>query len=636
MRKLNKALHCVIGVIGFVLFLFTASAVGQQPGPELLQQMHDLARKAQSCGMNATCLNDIQQEMQKLNKALQGVYGTPKTPSQDEIARQQTQQDAVKESLADKQDDPCYAVYQQKETAKRVHGSDLPWLSCVPLEIQVRWEVRERNTLQGYDAQFTTEESYPGYLSTLRDQHNRKRVLQYQLIGPAPRGRVKGQARIVDAAGTFTGVKYKGIFASEAFAKKPFAAGKSDFAIEDDGSSIEYIYSMSHGEPSAVLEQELRLVGREVSARVKGPQADLGFAFEDPSITQYEAASISPREIADGMRSGRLEKIFPVAYQADVIGLSQTGQVTLTILFDRQPGRLAVTPADPFQAMGPNEKGDFQPQEKVYSLKNGGQTKLHWAVSGQKPWLSVSAASGTLAPGAVASVMVRPNDKARKLKEGVHKSTLAFTNKTNGRGNTHREVILDVGKEEKWRIHISGYETSKGSVAVFQSGSWVRAYYGVRFNYKIWIDFTIRRQKGKWKYKKGNYSVADVGQGSLYDSVLWTHKSIKCVRNCNKIRALKGSGITGTIVPAKSVRLNVKDIRPEAEVEAILKLKCRPMPACMTWESATFTSDTFMDRIDDIVFPLINGHSDKRKVVSPGKKDHWVNYSYSVRRLHPK
>jgi hypothetical protein len=120
---------------------------------------------------------------------------------------------------------------------------------------------------------------------------------------------------------------------------------------------------------------------------------------------------------------------------------STTRPVSLTV--EPPPGVLTVTPATGLTASG-IAGGPFTPAEAVYTLHNDGGTSLAWTAANAQAWVTLSGASGTLAPGETSTVTVTINSNADALGAGTYDDTVAFTNATNGSGSTTRPVELTV------------------------------------------------------------------------------------------------------------------------------------------------------------------------------------------------
>ena len=121
------------------------------------------------------------------------------------------------------------------------------------------------------------------------------------------------------------------------------------------------------------------------------------------------------------------------------------GNTTRSVELTVQAGRLVVTPATGLVSSG-TAGGPFDPASQEYALSNPGDAPINWtaAVSQGAQWITVSPASGTLAPGEQASVTVSINANADLLPEGTYSDSVAFANTTNGDGNTTRAVQLTV------------------------------------------------------------------------------------------------------------------------------------------------------------------------------------------------
>ncbi len=113
-----------------------------------------------------------------------------------------------------------------------------------------------------------------------------------------------------------------------------------------------------------------------------------------------------------------------------------------TALFDVTQPVLAVTPAGGLTASG-HFGGPFTPAAQDYVLTNSGNGLLAWSVMKDVPWLALSAAGGTLAPGA--SVTVSVSLDAAATDPGGYAGSVTFTNAANALGSTTRPAALTVG-----------------------------------------------------------------------------------------------------------------------------------------------------------------------------------------------
>ena len=93
---------------------------------------------------------------------------------------------------------------------------------------------------------------------------------------------------------------------------------------------------------------------------------------------------------------------------------------------------LQVSPVAGFTSAG-EPGGPFAPASQVYTLNNSGSETLSYTVVNSEPWLAVTPASGTLAPGASAAVTVSITPAAAQLFPGTYSTSLLFDN-TSGIG----------------------------------------------------------------------------------------------------------------------------------------------------------------------------------------------------------
>ena len=115
---------------------------------------------------------------------------------------------------------------------------------------------------------------------------------------------------------------------------------------------------------------------------------------------------------------------------------------TITANFS-SPGVFTVNPATGLSASG-NQGGSFSPSSVAFTLQNTGGTAINWTGSKTQGWVTLSAASGTLAAGASTTVTASINSTANSLTAGSYTDALTFTNSTNGNGTTSRSIGLTV------------------------------------------------------------------------------------------------------------------------------------------------------------------------------------------------
>ena len=104
---------------------------------------------------------------------------------------------------------------------------------------------------------------------------------------------------------------------------------------------------------------------------------------------------------------------------------------------------LSVTPAGSLDFSG-GIGGPFKPTSASYTVSNTGTGPLHWTAAKAANWLTLSATSGTVAPGASTTVNVSINSNANSLPLGTLFDTVTFTNTDDGAGTTTRLVRLAV------------------------------------------------------------------------------------------------------------------------------------------------------------------------------------------------
>ena len=86
--------------------------------------------------------------------------------------------------------------------------------------------------------------------------------------------------------------------------------------------------------------------------------------------------------------------------------------------------------------------GPFTPTSTTYTLNNSKTASFNWALTHNQSWVTVSTATGTLAPAATASVAVSINSLANTLAAGTYTDTLTFSNSLGS--VTTRTVTLTV------------------------------------------------------------------------------------------------------------------------------------------------------------------------------------------------
>ena len=120
-----------------------------------------------------------------------------------------------------------------------------------------------------------------------------------------------------------------------------------------------------------------------------------------------------------------------------------TRPLSLTVATPEEKGTLAVAPAEGLSATG-YVGGPFSPAGKNLTLRNVGKTNLAWTATKTAGWLTLAPAEGSLKTGESAVVTAFINSSAASLTAGIRNDTVAFTNTTNGAGDTTRPVSLSI------------------------------------------------------------------------------------------------------------------------------------------------------------------------------------------------
>jgi len=296
-----------------------------------------------------------------------------------------------------------------------------------------------------------------------------------------------------------------------------------------------------------------------------------------------------------------------------------------------EPGALAVSPGDGFSSSRTDPKKSFEPLSKTYTISNKGKQAINYAVSKKATWLKLDNTGGSLAPGGSATVAASVDvPVAGKLTEDTYKDTITFVNTTNAKGNTTRPADLTIGEEQRWQVFLTGYEIDEMD-SYWKITTKVRG--AIRFDYKLRGEFTIAKKKGKWTYKSGTITIADVGLSNLYEPLsVWMVKPLKCL-NCFYVTNLKGGALSG-YVDGNIVKLHWGNAWPKVNVEAKITVPCKPMPKCAQWGQRLFVSTEFFDRINNVPLPLKHEGVVKppKPIISP-QGSRWINYTYTLRRL---
>ena len=111
-------------------------------------------------------------------------------------------------------------------------------------------------------------------------------------------------------------------------------------------------------------------------------------------------------------------------------------------------------------------------------MTNAGGLGLSWTATKSQSWLSLSAGSGTLAPGATAAITVAINSEANTLATGNYADTVAFRNTTADNATTTRSVNLLIERAPVTSLSLNVLPSmSPGQFRLQLSGQPGRTYY---------------------------------------------------------------------------------------------------------------------------------------------------------------
>ena len=186
----------------------------------------------------------------------------------------------------------------------------------------------------------------------------------------------------------------------------------------------------------------------------------------NPSFTQARDAIILADQVNNaGANYGELWQAFArrgMGFSA--FSPDSSGTAGVVEAFDLPGSLFLINPAG-FVASGP-QAGPFTPACQNYPLTNISDQPISWTVRVTQPWLTVSPAGGTLAPGAATNVTVCLTPDALALPLGTFTDTIVFSNTDSGVEQTR-------GAE----VRVAGFTTMPFSED-FESGS-IQTYWSV-------------------------------------------------------------------------------------------------------------------------------------------------------------
>lgn len=132
-------------------------------------------------------------------------------------------------------------------------------------------------------------------------------------------------------------------------------------------------------------------------------------------------------------------------FHSRVVGLDYKafGLDFLNPAFPTAFGCLSVTPTIDLNSTG-HEGGPFTPASTTYTLTNTGGTTMDWNISLSQTWLTTTTSGGTLLPGETFDITVTVAGELLPQNPVPYTGIIAFSNDTNGCGDTNINVNLTV------------------------------------------------------------------------------------------------------------------------------------------------------------------------------------------------
>jgi hypothetical protein len=630
--RTNTTLRRVTLFIGLILVFISSvprpsTAIHPQSLDEIVQKRQALQKEAMTC-TDPDRRQQIAKELQSLGLAYQKAVTSQAGPGGVNIADEKARQQAVHEALQSQSDDPCYPVLFQKEYARRYVGTDLPWVTCIPLEFRLTWEVEERwirtDKWPTGIIRYRLEEAYPGYLNLIFDQKKRSEYRSFFFGGPSPQKTERISARL-------TAVDASGLLAQASGVPDEFkTVGTSDprdFELTPDALSqgIEFKWDsdvrQSHGQ---VTMCDIDIVSEAV---VQDP---FGLIYPIPKGGTVKGR-LTLDELRAALSDGKLAKDFDLGYTLDYhqVRLPETyrrsGNLHLEIILNAL-GDLSVSPNDGFKSEGPDENGDFAPPYKTYILKNGGSIPLQYSVENKSSWIQPSPTAGTLGPGQSAKVTLSiDRSQAAGLPDGTYQDSVRFVNSTNGSGTTARPVELKKEEIQVWRATVTGFEVDdklKPTLFKDKDGTRKTLHKKMRFDWELVGEFKLRKEKGKWKFDSGRVvSARATPVPDFTPPGIYTCQTVACAGK-PPVSTMAGDPIFGQL-SGGNIRLSWPPRQPSGCLTCTTSHPAFPK----TPYDALFQSNDFTTQIGLEYFPLKNGPA------PTVTKRTWLRYAYTFKRL---
>ncbi len=179
------------------------------------------------------------------------------------------------------------------------------------------------------------------------------------------------------------------------------------------------------------------------------------YSIPAPNAVAWNAADNGVYTVT--LRPGEVEDTFGNVNPATTLG-------TLTVAVSSpSPGTMAIASSGDLLSSG-TVGGPFTPGSAVYTVSNPGGSSINWTATKTASWLDLSAAGGSLAPGASTTVTVSYNAGAKDLAAATYNDMVSFTNLTNGSGDASRSVILTIVSPGSLVVEATGDLVSSGLV----------------------------------------------------------------------------------------------------------------------------------------------------------------------------
>jgi hypothetical protein len=199
--------------------------------------------------------------------------------------------------------------------------------------------------------------------------------------------------------------------------------------------------------------------------------------------------------------------------------------------------------------------GPFTPGNQVYTLSNTGTNSLTWTANKTAVWLTLSAASGSLASGQSVNITVTINANANSLTAGFYSDTLGFTNTFNGSGNTTRAVTLGVAQLGVTPSSglavtgpVSGPFTPNSQIYTLTNGSAASLAWGASILSSNWLTLSATSgsipagQSTNITVSVTNAHAVALSRGSYDDTVVFTNATTSDPGNATRSVSLQVGG----------------------------------------------------------------------------------------------